>query len=286
MRRAIQFSLIFTILTIVSCQSAPTRVRETRSYGLSEFTEKSQRPLKLDENTVILDVRSEFDYGLKHVAGSIRFGWEDLVTLRQTGEMLQSQRELDRRLTLVGLSPHKPVVVLGNGLRGLGEEGRLAWHLMYLGFEDVQVSELSPFEKLLTTEVPSPRENSKSWEIKPRTDWVITSTRFRNLAHDPVGRRSRGIVLIDVRSANEYFNKAKGAPKLPDFHALNMEWKQFYTEQGRVNFNMRRQLQSLKIEPQNEIIVYSQRGVRAAAVAYALMAMGYRQVGVFRLSSL
>ncbi len=285
-RLSVGLAVAVSLVGLVACQMSPTRVHETREVEWSAFTQKSKAPLRIDDSTVLLDARSEFDYGLKHIAGSVRLEWQDLVLSRKTGELNQDQKSLMRKLTLMGLEPSQSIVIFGDGTKGQGEEGRLAWNLLYLGFTDIQVSAIRPFEKKLTVEPAEPRANTQAWQLKPKSEFILTANRFRQLAHDPAGRIKRRIFLIDVRSATEYFNKKKGAPNLPDFHALNIEWKEFFTDEGRVNFEIKNRLKDLKVNPDDEIVVYSQRGLRAGAAAYSLMALGFRAVRVFRLSAL
>ena len=63
--------------------------------------------------------------------------------------------KVTRRLALLGISPNKKIVVVGNGAKGEGEEGRLAWTLLYLGIPHVQVVGLEHFKnQLVNTEAP------------------------------------------------------------------------------------------------------------------------------------
>ena len=74
------FGLLLLIL-LVACQTPPTKVTEsaTPTAWASKIAETTKKPLKLNDETVVLDSRSEFEYGLAHWSTSVRFGWENLV---------------------------------------------------------------------------------------------------------------------------------------------------------------------------------------------------------------
>ena len=45
-------------------------------------------------------------------------------------------------LARAGIAPDSSVVVLGRGLQGEGEEGRIAWMLAYLGVPNIQFANI------------------------------------------------------------------------------------------------------------------------------------------------
>src|SRR4051812_5079547 len=99
---------------------APTKVGETQTREFVQVMQKAQRPLEISERTQILDVRSSFDYGLNHVQNSLHFPWENLAETRQSGEVIRDKRQAATRLSLLGLTPSSPVVIVGDGSAGKG----------------------------------------------------------------------------------------------------------------------------------------------------------------------
>ncbi|MGE4130356.1 MAG: rhodanese-like domain-containing protein [Bdellovibrionales bacterium] len=272
---------LLSIFLFLGCQSKPTRVGESQSREFALIIDKVDKPLKLSDHSVILDARSSFDYGLNRVTGSQHLTWESLAESSQTGELMRDRRRLAQRLALFGLKPDRPIIVLGNGPRGGGEEGRLAWTLVYFGFRDVQISSVELFRKNMT-QLPSPApENVEPTDLEGNFGLVVDKKEFQRWAENPKDRAESRVWILDVRSEGEYFNKTKGAPKVVDIGALNVEWKQFFTDMGRPNVKIREILAALGVQPKDRIIVVSNKGIRSSAAAYALLAIGFHRVENF-----
>lgn len=256
-------SAAISILLIAACQLAPTRVTET-----------SQRA---EEPSVILDVRSAFDYGLNRVEGSLYFPWENLAESTQSGELLRDPSKAGLRLSLLGLDTSKPVLVVGNGpSRGSGEEGRLAWNLLYLGFKNVQVATIDSFKNRLT-QIPTPQPpNVPAWVPKPKSELVISKNEFLALIKNLKAKKTR-VHVIDVRSRKEFSDHRA----LTGLEVVNLEWSRFYGSDGKPNSEIRRTLIEWGIQANDRIVVISNRGVRSAAAAYALISLGYTNVQNF-----
>jgi len=279
------FTLLITAasLWLTGCQTTPTKVIETQRREFHLVVDKSQRPIELTEQTVVLDARSSFDYGLNRVINSLHFPWDTLAETTESGEVMRDARKAALRLSLHGLQPHTPVVVVGYGPRaGKGEEGRVAWTLLYLGFQDVQVAAIETFRKNWTPNASPPAKNVPIWPVNPRPEMQVGKSEFKELSQNPKGRLEKRIFIIDVRSNAEYFNRAQSGPAgTPDINALNMEWKEFYTDKGRPNPSVKAKLQSLGILPGDRVILISNKGIRSAAAAYALLALGFSNVQNF-----
>lgn len=276
-RQGRRLLLFLSCLFFAACQMKPTRVIETSDRSLQQLVSKSDRPLKITEDTQIIDVRSNFDFSMVHLPKSVNFSWRDFSQLQlpAPGRLIKDTSVLIRRLSLKGFSPEKPTVVVGQGLDGAGEEGRIAWMLFYLGFQDVQTAHISMFDKALTNVENAPLPNAPRWEPELRDSVNISKEEFL----DALISRTKGqkVHVIDARSKEEYFNK-KGFGQgydTPDMQALNIEWKEFYNENGRINPAIRDQLVGVGVQPDHLVITISNQGVRSAAVTYALLSMGY-----------
>ncbi|MBX3022622.1 MAG: hypothetical protein KF799_13195 [Bdellovibrionales bacterium] len=268
---------------LVSCQVAPTRVNQSQKREFQMVVGKTQKPIDItNEQTVILDTRPAFDYGLNRVQNSRHFPWQNLSEKPETGELLRDPRQAALKLSLAGMTPSTPVVIVGKGLRGDGEEGRLAWTLLYLGFHDVQTASVDLFRKNWTQNPSPPAQNVAPWTPSPRDGMLIATEDFRVLAANPKERLRQRAWIIDARSAAEYFNKDAKAPgPTPDIQALQIEWKEFFNSDGRPSWTIRKRLNSLGIRPEDRIVVISNRGVRSSAAAYALTALGFTNVQNF-----
>jgi 3-mercaptopyruvate sulfurtransferase SseA len=250
-------ALVAMLLILSGCTVTPTKTVETTHRDLVQVVEKAQKPLVITEATVVLDVRSRFDYGLNHVQNSINFLWENLAENAQTGEPLRDSRQAAMRLSLLGLRPETPVVILGYGIHGNGEEGRLAWSLLSLGFQDVQVSAIEAFRQTMTPNETPPSLNEKAWDVNPRAELQIGKNEVLNL----LDKHDTHVLVVNVGK------KGVGTKTL--------DWKNFYTAQGRPNPGVEKLLGADKSD---RIILVGERGIPSGAATYALLALGYAHV--------
>jgi thiosulfate/3-mercaptopyruvate sulfurtransferase len=271
------FTAAMVILTFTACQVKPTKVSSSRVRPENELiVSKAHAPLALNEMTVVVDVRANFDFGLNHILNSYNLPWQNLAEKESTGELLRDNRTAALRLSLLGLTPQTSVVVVGNGQGGQGEEGRVAWQLLYLGFKDVQTASVETFRAQMTQNSSPPAQNVPLWKANPHEDLKLEKSEFLALARNPKRRMETKTVILDVRSEKEYLHS-----KHPDFQALNIEWKQFFTPNGRPNPKLKERMMALGILPSHRIVVVSGKGVRSSAASYALIALGYERVQNF-----
>lgn len=276
--RLLAIAILSVLLPLGSgCQLAPTRVIETSNHAVQQLVNKSKKKIQVTEDTQIIDVRSNFDFSVVHLPKSVNLNWRDFAQLQPPapGRLIQDTATIVRRLALKGLHPSKPTVVLGQALEGEGEEGRIAWMLFYLGFEDVQTGNINLFERQMTNVENPPLPNVPRWEPDVREGVNISRDEFLGaLASRTKGQK---VHVIDARSKTEYFNK-KGFGEgysTPDIQAINIEWKEFFTPEGRVNQSMRDQLVGIGVQPGDLVIALSNQGLRSGAVAYALLSLGF-----------
>lgn len=265
------------VLIFVGCQQA-TKVYENKS-PFSRIEDKAKLPLKYGEETVVLDARSAFDYGLGHWSEAIHFPWEKLAESSATGQLKLDPRAARRSLSLVGITPETSVLVVGQGLKGQGEAGRLAWTLVYYGISDVQTTNQDAIDVYFSQVEAKPKENAKEWDVPTRQELVIDRANFLKVVTSPrVDQAGVKTLLIDVRSKEEYFAKKGNRYAEPDIQALHMEWKEFYEQDGRPNLLLKKRLSALGYSSKDRIIVFSNRGVRSSAAAYSLLANGFVNV--------
>jgi thiosulfate/3-mercaptopyruvate sulfurtransferase len=266
--------LIAFLVLSNGCQQAPTKITEAAPAPFTRLTEKTLKPLKLTDDTVVLDARSEFDYGLGHWSHSIHFTWEKLMNEKKS---LVPPRTAAQRLALLGIEPQTPVVVIGYGLKGQGDEGRLAWTLNYYGVEDVQTVSVDGLDVYFTHQETPPRRNATLWDPKVRGHLLIDRAEFLKVALAPRVKTA----IIDVRSKEEYFNRGSEEYETPDLQALQINWSEFFSEDGRPKKSIRSQLVSTGVALDDQVIVIDSNGTRSSAAAYALTALGFKNVRNF-----
>lgn len=261
---------------LAGCQLAPTKIIETRDHEVQKLVNKADERLRLTPETQIVDARSAFEFAMTHLPNSVHINWKHYAQNQAPapGRLLPEPEKLARRLALKGLTPGQPVIVVGDALEGEASEGRIAWMLFYLGFEDVQTASISLFGEALTNIETPPRPNAPVWEPNLRAGVNLSRKEFISLLQER--QQGRRVHVIDVRSKKEYFNrKEMGSYETPDLQAINIEWKEFFNTDGRPNLNLRDRLRGVGIGVEDRIAVISDQGVRSAAVTWALLAMGF-----------
>lgn len=267
-------------LLIVSgaCQVKPTKVTETPAPAFTRLQEKTKKPLKLSDETVVLDSRSDFDYGLAHWSSSLHFTWQNLIAETKKPWLLVEPRVAVQRLALLGVEPKTPVLVIGYGQKGNGDEGRLAWTLVYYGMEDVQTVSVDGLDVYFTHQDTPARRNASPWDPNLRSDLVIDRPGFIKAAMSPRKSGKQNIFIIDVRSKEEYFSRNQKDYETPDVRALQIDWHEFYGGDGRPLKTIRRKLQGVGVKSDDTVIVISNHGIRSSAASYALLALGFKHV--------
>ena len=169
-----------------------------------------------------------------------------------------------RRLALYGIEPTSSVIVIGNGIKGDGAEGRLAWTLAYMGIKNVKALPISKFNIPMTAAETPPPKNKAPW--KPSYDESLVVQRKTFLKE--VKRIPRAALVLDVRDEKEYL-------KDDVIGALNIPWQNFMNLDGSVNSAMASQLESLGHSKSKLIIVVSNAGVRSAYITLLLRQLGF-----------
>jgi 3-mercaptopyruvate sulfurtransferase SseA len=284
--RAFSFVTMAALLALFGCQTKPTKTSqsEERAFDFS----KAAQPISITPTTIVVDARPAFDYSTAHVPHSVPLSWSDFTEAEpaQRGIIQSDTYGAARRLARAGLSPDSQVVVLGSGLNGGGEEGRLAWMLAYLGVSNVQFGAMDSVKPRLTNEPEAhPLKEAPIW--KPVVQESLNATRDevlfainQNAFVKPAsfkGAPARIYHFIDVRSERAYLGKEGiGALKhVPNMEAINVPWKQFFTADMRPNPSTSNQLRSMGCSPEDRIIILDENGIASAAVTMALRAFGF-----------
>lgn len=261
---------------VISCQMvpAPTKVvsQESVQGGDLKFLEQFKK-----NNPVVLDVRSPFDFNLMHMPGAINVRWEDFSQseTHSRGLLQPDLFSIARRLSLIGIDMDSKVLVVGKGVRGQGEEGRVAWTLKVLGVKDVMTLNHDHFREANPREANPPVENKAYWKPNVDETLFIGAKDFRTLTSD------EKIVILDVRSLPEFQQENLTKNKKVKATVVNIDWKSFFQETGLAKQNLDSLLSAKNITKEQMILVMSNHGVRSAAATYALRGAGYRQVRNF-----
>jgi len=276
----------------VGCALAPTKGRNTleRKFdGIGALLS----PVKITAETVIVDARPSFEFSVVHIPHSVNLRWWDFTEtqLENRGVLQGDLTVLSRHLAHTGLQPGAHVVVVGKGLGGDGEEGRIAWMLSYLGFSNVQFASFESLKARYSNVVEEKvLKSQQPWKPEPVESLLVTREELKfainsNAVNEPQAFRSEmpSVLyrIIDVRNANDYLGREGiGAQrKIPNMGAVNIPWKEFFDSMLRPRLEMQARLSSVGVLPQHRIIVLGADGVASGGVTMALRALGYGNAG-------
>ncbi len=233
----------------------------------------------------VVDTRSPDDYNRGHVASAVRIGWEDwnerpvarvkeiLTTPGYWGKLADpSQGRFAEKLSSLGLSSDKPIVVYADARISKGCDGRVAWMLAYLGAADVRLlnGSFSEWKKAgLPVETGESQRNSERgiFQVKIDSSRRCCSDELASLLQCQNGKP---LILLDTRSGKEFSGDAywyqprKG--RIPGARLLAFE--SIYKCCGRYFVSCE---EYAKLLPENhagaKIVAYCEVGVRASSVA-------------------
>ncbi|MEQ1664446.1 MAG: rhodanese-like domain-containing protein [Bdellovibrionales bacterium] len=283
-----EFSLViyFAVLVLsfqAACVQVPTKIYTNEEFDTSILARGLKSKIVVDENTFIIDARSDFEFAIAHFPQAIHLSWSDFTDAQEiirrergTAALGRVKKDIDpilRRLALYGLSLDSKIIIVGKANKGDASEGILAWMFLYLGFKNVQTAQIDTLGIRYSNLLNSPKPNVLPWEAKIRHSLVASRDEIKSAA---ISKHDDKVHIIDVRSKDEYFNKnSKLQYQMPDIRAIHIEWKEFYSNDGRPNQGIRKQLESVNISRNDRILVISNRGLRSAAATYALLALGF-----------
>lgn len=260
------------IFIFTSCQHQPT---VTTSQSEPQSKDKWAVQLITPE-TVILDTRNPFEFSSNRIPGSINIQWSDFTfqSPETRGVLMTDSYALARRLALWGIDPKTPVLVVGNGPRGRGEEGRVAWMLLHLGVNKIQTARFDLFRaRVAEPGEEKPPANKPYWMPGDQTAREVTWADFQRALQE-----KKKIRFLDVRTPENYKKELLWSTAAKFEHR---PWYEFFTPEGRVNTQMLSLLDSAGWKMDEEIIVISEDGVSSGAVTYALDQLGFNRAKNF-----
>lgn len=276
-----KYFLLGFFIFLSACVQKPTKVYETQP---AEPKAGEHAPgMKVDDKTVILDARPAFQFAISHLNGSQNVQWSDFA---QREHPFEGELEKDlffhaRRLARLGIDLSTPVVIVGLGNQGHGEEGRIAWTLKVMGVKDVRFVNIDYFSLPLTQAEAEPRENKAVW--KPVVDETLMIDRKTMVKLIAKPRTPDSPIIIDVRPHQDYLGKASTefSKKAPDIGAINIPWTEFFDSHGLIIPTMKQKIEGVGISKDKVIYVISDKGVESAAATMALRELGFSKAANF-----
>lgn len=234
----------------------------------------------IQQGATVLDARSS---GLQRqgiIAGSIAVNWQQFSQpSRAERGMLLSHAQLTQALRAVGISNHRPVVVLADPLQGWGEDGRIVWMLRSLGHSQAvlvdggyaaAVATGIPIESVIAKNAATPGD----FTVQRRIDWEITRDELKQ------NLQTAQATIIDVREPREFDGSTPyGEPRAGHIPgAVHFYYRELLDENGKIlpRSAILAKLQTKGISPNTQIIAYCTAGVRAGWLTAVLANAGFQ----------
>lgn len=286
---------VLAFLALAACQIKPGPTQVSSSGTPQAQDPKAFVANLLKEDPVILDARPALDFGVGHAPGAINVLWSDFARTEagQRGLLPEDLGAISRRLALYGITPTRPVIVVGWGRLGVGEEGRVAWMLRYFGVRDVRVLPHDWLRSEVPREDEAAPQNAPAWKPDVQDDWAIFESDFRKRAIENLqwsskarsrvlGRHAsaplqRPQAILDVSGPGDVDIEKRFKPQIP---VKKWDWRRIYGEDGRIRGNLADDLAEMDLKPDDEIVVADGQSVAAAAVVFALRDNGFHKARV------
>ncbi len=232
-----------------------------------------------DKNTVVVCVDKQKNYDVTHITGSIHLDQKSLMKSGEPDGILKSPAELAKIFGGKGISEKNLIILYDDGKNKYA--GRVYWVLKYLGAANVKIltKDLAQWRKVRVAITKAPT-TLKAVTFTPKVDNTI----FADYDYVKSNLDNAGVVLLDVRAANE-FNGTSTDP-VSKGHikgAKNMEWNSVTKDNGDLKSNeeLTKLFESLGITKNKTVVLYCGTSVRAGIVYVALKNLGYQNVKVY-----
>lgn len=233
-----------------------------------------------NEDVLILDARGEEAYNKGHIPGSVAVTWQQFSDMQgqpgdeNWGTVLKGE-ELSKKLSEIGVTKDKKIVVYADTQKGWGDEGRIVWMLRGVGIENAVMldggfnywkSEKNEVSKEAKVPTPSTVEvSSLDSKIDIKTEELV--------------EKLEKVKIIDVRAKKEYngatdYGEARGG-HIPG--AINLDFMEFLNKDGTLKSATEIQaiLDENGIKKDDEVVTYCTAGIRSAHMQIVLTMLGY-----------
>jgi thiosulfate/3-mercaptopyruvate sulfurtransferase len=262
------FLVLMIILTMISaCNSSTYAESDTIIISADSLSDYIGA-----DNVVIVDMQSANDYAARHVEGAVNITKSEIVT--GDGNMLPDEATIETLLGSNGISNDTTVIVYDSDNM---TASRMVWTLFMYGHQNVLlvdggIKAIKNTEGItLTTEKTTPV--ATTFDAVYDDEWIADYQDVLNQVNDP----DENTILLDVRTDEEYAESGKVPSSVMVDYTTN-----FYSD-GTFKDTQTTKINYLDdgIYPENEVIMYCQTSMRAAAVFVRLYDAGYRNLKVY-----
>ena len=261
--------LAVTVIAVTACNTS----QYAESGNIIIPAKDLQTYIGMD-NVVIVDMQAEEDYAVSHVEGAVNIPVSEIMISVPVQNMLTSKSKLQKLLSANGIGNDAVMVVYDDNNMSAS---RLFWTMLMYQNHNVLVVDgglnaIKAAGYVLTAAVP---EITPAEYVAADKDeiWVAAMADVQNQVNEP----DKNVILLDVHTDAEYYQNGK-VPSSVMFDYYD----NFYSD-GTFKSIETTRIDYLKagIKTENEIIVYCQTSMRAAAVFLRLYDAGYRNLRIY-----
>lgn len=236
------------------------------------------------EDLLVIDARGQDTFDKGHIPGAIATNWQNFTDMSGApGEnpnwgVVLEPAALSEKLSELGISKDKEIVVYTGTIGGWGEDGRLVWMLRRAGYDNSKILD-GGFNYWEANNY----EVSKDAAAITPTDVEITALdETTNATTEEIANKLGQVVIIDTREKDEYegaqkFGEARGG-HIPG--AINIPFTLFLNEDGTLK--SAREIQTIiddnGIKKDDEVVTYCTAGIRSAHMQMVMDMLGYDNV--------
>jgi thiosulfate/3-mercaptopyruvate sulfurtransferase len=297
--RSAQMALVLRMLGFSKARNYNGSLRNWEAAGLPlvNYADKSftvevdwlSRKLKAGAtDLLILDARPPADYAKGHIPGAVNVKWQDFSDVTSTtpgnpgwGAVLPPAL-LSAKLSAIGVTDSKTIVVYAGAPGGWGDDGRITWVLRMAGIAGARMLN-GGFEFW-----KAQKYDISTWAVTPvASSYTVSSldvSFLADMAYVSANLATPGVKIVDSRAGAEYqgatlYGEARGghipgAIRLPFDTVFNkVDYKGYATIKDMTDLDAVFSAAGLK--KTDIIIVYCTAGIRSAHMTLALRMAGY-----------
>jgi thiosulfate/3-mercaptopyruvate sulfurtransferase len=233
-----------------------------------------------DRDVRLVDMRDEKAYAAGHIPGAVRIEEGPLRDPEEQFTYLPKPAVFAAMMDKAGIGYDTHVVIYDD------QGGKMAARLWYVlnAFGHSRIILVNGgWNKWIAEKRPSSTETP----VVVPTDFEVRETPDMTCALPAFLARKPNVVVLDVRSPDEYSGKvlspgAKQEGRVPN--AVNVEWKENVTglyQEFKPADELRAMYAAKGITPDKEIVVHCSAGGRAAQSLFTLKLLGYPKVKIY-----
>ena len=275
--------LLIALLFFIGCTSTETRLREEfeiPAWQMQKIKDLAKKPV-IAEDSIYLDARPFFLYQLSHIEKAYHMNPEDFFSLdSKSAKVAFTTKHFfnARRFSRYGIAQHTPVISIGRGIDGDGEEWLLALYLEYLGVEKVIALDPGSMSFKEGNVIPILPKSEKIWKPK-LVDNLIMDDQSLTAIRKNNDLNSENTLIVDTRDAQTYLNSSLST--LSDIPRVNIPWREFIDANSRPNSKIFESLINVGLRPEKRILCYGAKPGHAAVACMVLREMGFSNAGIY-----